>query len=101
MEENFQTTELGDGLIALTEEVPGVRSAAVGVWVRFGSVHERPEQMGVAHMLEHMVFKGTQRRSAKDIALVLERLGGSLDAYTTREHTSFQARVLDENIDVA
>ncbi len=101
MEDRFQRVELADGLVALTEEMPGVRSAAVGVWVRFGSVHERPEQMGVAHMLEHMVFKGTQKRSALDIALVLERLGGSLDAYTTREHTSFQARVLDVNLDVA
>src|SRR5436190_15455485 len=101
MEDRFHRAELADGLVALTEEMPGVRSAAVGVWVRFGSVHERAEQMGVAHMLEHMVFKGTQKRSAREIALVLERLGGSLDAYTTREHTSFQARVLDENIDVA
>src|ERR1051325_5649606 len=60
MEQQYRRTEL-DGIVALTEEMPGVRSAAVGVWVRFGSVHERAEQMGVAHMLEHMVFKGTER----------------------------------------
>ena len=69
---------------------------SIGVWVRMGSVDERREEMGVSHLLEHMVFKGTGRRSAREIALVLERVGGSLDAYTTREHTGYQARVLDE-----
>jgi predicted Zn-dependent peptidase len=97
----FQRAELGDGLEVLTEEVPGVRSAAVGVWVRFGSAHERRSEMGLAHLLEHMVFKGTRRRTAREVALVLERLGGSLDAYTTREHTSYQARVLDEDVGTA
>jgi predicted Zn-dependent peptidase len=66
--------------------------------VRSASIHEARERMGVSHMLEHMVFKGTRNRSAKDIALALEVLGGSLDAYTAREHTSFQARVLDEHL---
>jgi predicted Zn-dependent peptidase len=69
-----------------------------GAWVRAASVHEPPEQMGVSHLLEHMVFKGTERRSAKQIALELEALGGSLDAYTSREHTVYQARVLDEHL---
>lgn len=81
--------------------MPGVLSASIGVWARAGSVTETPSDMGVSHMLEHMVFKGTVNRSAHELALVLERLGGSLDAYTTREHTSFQARVLDEHVDVA
>ena len=78
--------------------MPGVRSVAFGAWVRSASIHETRERMGVSHMLEHMVFKGTRRRSARDIALALESLGGSLDAYTAREHTSFQARVLDEHL---
>jgi predicted Zn-dependent peptidase len=64
-------------------------------------VHEQPAEMGVSHMLEHMVFKGTSRRGPRELALVLERLGGSLDAYTTREHTSFQARVLDADVAIA
>src|SRR5690606_7313368 len=81
--------------------MPGVRSVSVGVWVRAGSVYESRGEMGVSHLLEHMVFKGTQRRSAHEIALALERLGGSLDAYTTREHTSFQTRTLDEHLDAA
>jgi len=94
-------SDLPGGLVALTERMPGVRSVAIGVWVRAGSVHEEREEMGVSHLLEHMVFKGTSRRSARDLALALERLGGSLDAYTTREHTSYQARVLDEHADTA
>ncbi|MBI4545552.1 MAG: insulinase family protein [Gemmatimonadetes bacterium] len=99
--ERFAFAELENGLVVLTEAMPGVHSAALGVWVRFGSVHEQPGEMGVSHLLEHMVFKGTRRRTAREIALVLERLGGSLDAYTTREHTSYQARVLDEHLDTA
>jgi predicted Zn-dependent peptidase len=99
--EHYARTEVGDGLVVLTEAMPGIRSVSLGVWVRTGSVHEEPAEMGVSHLLEHMVFKGTTRRNAHDIALVLERLGGSLDAYTTREHTSYQARVLDEHLDVA
>jgi predicted Zn-dependent peptidase len=99
--DRHQRSDLPGGMIALTEPVPGVRSVAIGVWVRTGSVKERREEMGVSHLLEHMVFKGTATRSAKDIALVLERLGGSLDAYTTRENTSYQARVLDEHKDIA
>jgi predicted Zn-dependent peptidase len=78
--------------------MPGVRSVAFGAWVRAASIHEQRDRMGVSHMLEHMVFKGTRNRSARDIALALEVLGGSLDAYTAREHTSFQARVLDEHL---
>jgi predicted Zn-dependent peptidase len=81
--------------------MPGVRSVALGAWVRAASLNETPEVMGVSHMLEHMVFKGTEKRSAKDLALSLETLGGSLDAYTSREHTSYQARVLDEHVEIA
>ncbi len=97
-ETGVSRTVLPNGLTVLSEFVPGVRSVAIGAWVRSGSMHEPTEQMGIAHLLEHMVFKGTARYSAKALALSLEVLGGSLDAYTTREHTSFQARVLDEHI---
>jgi predicted Zn-dependent peptidase len=78
--------------------MPGVRSVALGAWVRAASLHESREQMGVSHLLEHMVFKGTEARTAHEIALSLEALGGSLDAYTSREHTVYQARVLDEHL---
>jgi predicted Zn-dependent peptidase len=94
----FRRTILGNGLTVVSEYMPSVRSVALGVWVRRASVHERRDQMGVSHFLEHLVFKGTERRSAREIALSLESLGGSLDAFTSREHTSFQARVLDEHL---
>ncbi|HET7188513.1 MAG TPA: pitrilysin family protein, partial [Gemmatimonadaceae bacterium] len=97
----FRRTVLPNGLTVLSERMPGVRSVAFGAWVRAASLHESREKMGVSHLLEHMVFKGTAKRSAKQIALELEALGGSLDAYTSREHTVYQARVLDEHLDVA
>jgi predicted Zn-dependent peptidase len=97
-ESGLRSTELSNGLTVLSEHMPGVRSVAFGAWVRAASVHESPERMGVSHLLEHMVFKGTKNRSAREIALSLEVLGGSLDAYTAREHTSYQARVLDEHL---
>ncbi len=100
-DDRIDRSQLDGGLSVLTQHMSGVRSASVGVWVRYGSAHEAPAEQGAAHLLEHMVFKGTGRRSARDIALVLERLGGSLDAYTSREHTSFQARVLAEHAEVA
>jgi predicted Zn-dependent peptidase len=96
-DDRIDRTELDGGLSVLTQTVSGSRSASVGVWVRYGSVHEAPGELGAAHMLEHMVFKGTRTRSARDIAVALERLGGALDAYTAREHTSYQARVLGEH----
>ena len=78
-----------------------MRSAAIGIWIRQGAAHETNTDTGASHLLEHMVFKGTRTRSALEIADSLETLGGSLDAYTSREHTSYQARVLDEHIPVA
>ena len=97
-ESELRRTVLANGLTVLSEHMPGVRSVALGTWVRAASLHESPEKMGVSHMLEHMVFKGTRTRSAKELALALEVLGGSLDAYTAREHTSYQAKVLDEHL---
>ena len=97
----FRRTVLPNGLTVLSEHMPGVRSVAFGAWVRAASLHEPREKMGVSHLLEHMVFKGTAKRSAKQIALELEALGGSLDAYTSREHTVYQARVLDEHLEIA
>lgn len=95
---------LSNGVRLECELVDGVRSVAVGIWVRSGGAHDPRGREGAAHMLEHMVFKGTRKRSARDIALSLESLGGWLDAYTSREHTCYQARVsaphLGEALDV-
>lgn len=101
LDEGVFKTDAPNGLTVLTESMPGLRSAAAGIWVRTASAHETPDKMGVSHLLEHMVFKGTERRSARDIALALESRGGALDAYTGRDHTAFQARVLDEDLPLA
>ncbi len=98
LDERLYRTAGENGVTLLSEVLPGVRSVAVGVWIRASSAHEAPTKMGVSHLLEHMVFKGTERRTARDIALELEGRGGALDAYTAREYTSFQARVLDEDL---
>ncbi|HXT15625.1 MAG TPA: pitrilysin family protein [Gemmatimonadaceae bacterium] len=95
---DLQRTVLPNGLTVLSEHMPGVRSVSFGAWVRAASLHETRAKMGVSHLLEHMVFKGTERRTAHQIALSLEALGGSLDAYTSREHTVYQGRVLDEHL---
>jgi predicted Zn-dependent peptidase len=97
-ESDLRRTVFPNGLTVLSESMPGVRSVALGAWVRAASLHESPDKMGISHMLEHMVFKGTPTRSAKELALALETLGGSLDAYTAREHTAYQAKVLDEHL---
>lgn len=90
-----------NGFTVLSERLPGVRSAAVGIWVRSASAHEPPELMGSAHLLEHLVFKGTKRRTARQLAEELEVRGGSLDAYTSRDHTSYQAHILDADVPLA
>ncbi len=94
----LERTVFANGLTVVSERVPGVRSVALGAWVRSASVDESRDLMGVSHMLEHLCFKATERRTAREVAASLESLGGSLDAYTSREHTSFQARVLDEHL---
>jgi predicted Zn-dependent peptidase len=98
LDRNAYQTIAPNGLMVLTERVDSVRSAALGIWVRSASAHEPRSKMGVSHLLEHMVFKGTERRTAQQIALSLETRGGSLDAYTSRDTTAFQARVLDRDL---
>lgn len=98
LDEGLLRTVAPNGFTALSERLPGVRSAALGIWVRSASVHEPRALMGSSHLLEHLVFKGTQRRNAKQLAEELEVRGGSLDAYTSRDHTSFQAHVLDADV---
>ena len=101
LDEGLLRTTAPNGLIVLTERLPGVRSAAVGIYVRTASGHERPGQLGISHLLEHMVFKGTERRTARELALELEVRGGGLDAFTGRDYTSYQAHVLDADLPLA
>src|SRR5262245_7718033 len=98
LDEGLYRTDADNGVTVFSEMLSGVRSVAVGIWVKIASVHEVRSKMGVSHLLEHMVFKGTEQRSAKEIALELEVRGGSLDAFTSRDHTSYQGRVLDEDL---
>ncbi|HXA79618.1 MAG TPA: pitrilysin family protein [Candidatus Acidoferrales bacterium] len=89
---------LPNGLVVLTEPMEHVHSVSVGIWLRSGSRRERPEINGISHFIEHMVFKGTQRRTAEDIAREIDRLGGMLDAFTSKEIVCFNTRVLDEHL---
>jgi len=94
-------TTLPNGLRIVTEHMPGLKSASAGVWVMAGGRHERPEQNGIAHFLEHMAFKGTKRRSALQIAEEIEDVGGYINAYTSREMTAYYARVLEADVGLA
>jgi predicted Zn-dependent peptidase len=95
MIDDVQTTKLPNGIAVLTEHMPGLRSVTAGIWVRRGSRHETAELNGICHFIEHAVFKGTQVRTARDIAVETDRLGGNLDAYTTHEMTGFTIKVAD------
>lgn len=97
----IETTTLPNGLRIITEPMPGLASVSVGIWVLAGGRHERPEQNGIAHFLEHMAFKGTKTRTALQIAEAIEDVGGYINAYTSREMTAFYARVLGADVPLA
>src|SRR5436305_11898023 len=95
MIDHVQITRIANGLTILTEHMPGLRSVSFGIWVRHGSRHETPALNGICHFIEHSLFKGTQRRTAHQIAEESDRLGGHLDAYTTHEMIGFAMKVVD------
>jgi predicted Zn-dependent peptidase len=95
---NISSTTLGNGLHVITEAMSHVRSVSAGIWIDAGSRTETGAQNGIAHFIEHMVFKGTATRSAEDIARTMDSLGGHLDAFTGKELVSFNAKVLDEHL---
>ena len=94
-------TTLSNGFRIVSEAMPGLQSAAVGIWVLAGARHEDARQNGIAHFLEHMAFKGTARRSALEIAEVIEDVGGYINAYTSREVTAYYARILKDDVPLA
>src|ERR1700744_3382824 len=98
---NIEISKLSNGLTVISDRMPQLGSAALGVWVNCGGRNETRPVMGVSHMLEHMAFKGTERRSARDIAVEMESVGGFLNAYTSREQTAFHARVLRVGVPLA
>ncbi|WP_434006718.1 M16 family metallopeptidase [Mycolicibacterium porcinum] len=98
---HVRRTDLPGGLRVVTEYIPSVRSASVGVWVGVGSRDEGRSVAGAAHFLEHLLFKATPTRSAVDIAQAVDAVGGELNAFTTREHTCYYAHVLDSDLELA
>ncbi len=97
-EAEYQKTVLPNGLAIVSEEIRYVRSISIGVWINVGSRDENESNNGISHFLEHMVFKGTKRFSAPKIARSLEQVGGYLNAFTTKEHTCYYARILDDHL---
>ena len=97
----LKISKLSNGLTVVSDPMPQLESAAIGVWVNTGSRNEAPREMGISHMLEHMAFKGTATRSARAIAEEIEAVGGILNAYTGREQTAFHARILKQDVALA
>jgi len=97
----IRTTQLPNGVSIVTERMHHVRSVSVGIWVSTGSRRETPDENGISHFIEHMLFKGTNSRSAEEIAKSVDSIGGNLDAFTSRELVSFNTKVLDEHLPLA
>jgi predicted Zn-dependent peptidase len=94
----FKKSHLENGMTVVMEQMSNVRSASIGIWVLVGSRNEPPEKNGLSHFLEHMFFKGTKKRTPKDIAVDIDSLGGEFNAFTSKENTTFYIKVLDEYI---
>jgi predicted Zn-dependent peptidase len=97
----YEKTILDNGIRVITEEIPYLKSVSIGVWVTTGSRDEQPHQNGISHFIEHLLFKGTERRTAFDIAKEIDSVGGTLNAFTGREYTCFYAKVIDKNLPLA
>src|ERR1035438_2038367 len=98
---DIEFTTLPNGVRVITEAMPHVRSISVGIWIGTGSRRETPEQNGISHFIEHMLFKGTTHRSAEDIARSVDSIGGNLDAFTAKELVCFNTKVLDQHLSQA
>src|ERR1051326_7828132 len=98
---DIQEAVLPNGIRVVTELMPHVRSVSMGIWIGTGSRRETPEENGISHFIEHMVFKGTTNRSAEDIARSVDSIGGGLDAFTSKELVSYNTKVLDEHLPLA
>ena len=95
-----QKTVLGNGLTVITERLKGFRSLSIGIWIKAGTRHEKPKEGGVSHFLEHMLFKGTEKRSALEVAREIDQVGGEFNAFTAREYTCFHVTLLDRDLDL-
>src|SRR5512147_2443126 len=97
----YRKDTLTNGIRVVSETLPKSRSISIGVWVKVGSRHEPRELGGVSHFIEHLFFKGTEKRTAKDIAIEMDALGGEMNAFTSQETTTYYAKVVDEHLPVA
>ena len=97
----YRKDTLSNGIRVVSETLPKSRALSIGVWVKVGSRHEPKEIGGVSHFIEHMFFKGTQKRKAKDIATEIDSLGGEMNAFTSQENTTYYVKVLDEHLETA
>ena len=97
----FAKTILDNGIRIVSHEMPDIRSVSLGIWVENGSRHEARRENGISHFIEHLLFKGTERRSAAAIAEEMDAVGGVINAFTSKEHTCYYAKVLDENLPLA
>ena len=97
----FIKEQLKNGIRIVAEEIKYVNSISIGIWVKTGSRYENNQNNGVSHFIEHMLFKGTKKRSAKEIASSIDKIGGQLNAFTSKECTCFYAKVLDSHLDIA
>ncbi|MEF2845994.1 MAG: pitrilysin family protein, partial [Eggerthellaceae bacterium] len=98
---SHKTTVLPNGITVITETMPSVRSISLGLWFNVGTRDERADQAGLAHFMEHMMFKGTKSRDAYDISMQFDRLGAEYNAFTSREYTCFYARFVDDKLKAA
>src|SRR5271167_4011790 len=98
---NIQRELLPNGLTVITEQMQHIRSVSIGIWIKAGSRDEDAEFNGISHFVEHMVFKGTEHRSAEDIARQVDSIGGNMDAFTAKECICFNMKVLDEHLPIA
>ena len=94
-------TFLSNGIPIVMEQMEGIRSISIGIWMKAGSRYEPAYLQGISHFLEHMFFRGTKKRTSKEIAIEIDSLGGELNAFTTKEFTGFYAKVLDEHAGIA
>ncbi len=99
--EGYRKTVLSNGIKVITEEIPYLKSVSIGIWVTTGSRDEAPSENGISHFIEHLLFKGTERRTAYEIAREIDSVGGTLNAFTGREYTCFYAKVIDKNLPLA
>ncbi len=97
----YRKSVLGNGVRVISESMPGFRSASIGIWADVGSAVEQPQLRGVSHMVEHMLFKGTQRRTAREIAEEMDGVGGNMNAFTDKEATCYYAKVMDVHLPLA